>query len=101
MATFSFLPCGLVCLAAVGCLAPPAVAKAKSAPQSAEGTPSEPSGGPPPDDKAPPDVSKPLVVWNGDDVNPTAKGWSDCDTKPCTSTVEPAAKSGSKDSNGL
>jgi hypothetical protein len=104
METFSFLPCGLVCLAATACLAPPpeAVAAAKSAPEGSESSVPEPSGGPPPaDDKAAPDPSKPLVVWNGDDVNPTSKGWSDCDTKPCVSTLEPTAKSGSKDSMGL
>ena len=28
------------------------------------------------------------VIWNGDDVSPTAKGWNSCDTQPCTSTLE-------------
>jgi hypothetical protein len=96
MAKLSFLPCALLCLGAAGCLAPTpeAIAAAKSAPDPSEDAPAEDKG-------APPDLSKPLVVWNGDDVNPTSKSWSDCDSKPCTVVVEPTPKVGSKDSVGL
>src|SRR5690242_10558115 len=38
----------------------------------------------------PGDLSKPVVIWNGVDVSPTAKQWASCDTQPCTATLEPA-----------
>jgi hypothetical protein len=92
MRNFSFLLSALPSFVATGCLAPSpeAISAAKSAPPPS----AEPS-------KTPGDLSKPLLVWDGDDVNPTAKSWSDCDTKPCTSVAEPLPKVGMNGSTGL
>ena len=98
-----FLTSGLV-LAPLGCLAPPqncaevnaanasAATAAPAAGQAAEGAASTTNPG---------DLSKPLVVWNGDDVSPTAKQWASCDTQPCNATLEPAPKVGANGSIGL
>ena len=92
MSKSSWLFVGALGLSAAACLAPPpeAAPPAKSAPTVKQ-------------DEAKQQVApgKPLIVWNGDDVNPTSKAWSDCDTKPCTSTAEPVAKVGSNGSTGL
>ena len=88
MRNLSFLLCAA---GAWGCLAPPPGATAPAAPSSAEPAPAS----------APGDLSKPLVVWNGDNVKPTAQSWSDCDSKPCTSVAEVSAKAGSNGTVGL
>jgi len=87
----------------LGCLAPPPNCVE---PQTATGATTDSSGATTPvaataTAASPGDLSKPLVVWNGDDVNPTAKQWASCDTQPCTSTLEPAPKVGANGSIGL
>jgi hypothetical protein len=86
-----------------GCLAPPQNCPDPNAANAATGTTAAAAG----TETAaaassdPGDLSKPLVVWNGDDVSPTAKGWASCDTQPCTTTLEPMEKVGSNGSSGL
>jgi hypothetical protein len=106
MKQFSFLLAPLAALSALGCLAPPPCPEPNTAntvsgaaapssdgvdaPAAAEAAPADPG-----------DLSKPLVVWNGDDVAPTAKEWASCDTKPCTTTALPTPKAGKGGSIGL
>ena len=88
MKQFSFLLAPLAALSALGCLAPPPCPEPNTA-SAANGAaaPSSDGAGAAADAPADPgDLSKPLVVWNGDDVSPTAKEWASCDTKPCTAT---------------
>jgi len=87
-----------------GCLAPPQNCADPNAANAATGTSAEAAGAATATAAAtsdPGDLSKPLVVWNGDDVSPTAKQWASCDTQPCTATLEPAPKVGSNGSIGL
>ncbi len=93
MTKFSFLLGGALPLV-TGCLAPP-----PESPSDAKATPAAPTAAA--SEKPAPDLSKPLVVWNGDEVSPASKGWAECDTKPCTATVAPTPKAGSNDSTGL
>lgn len=104
MKQFSFLLAPLAALSALGCLAPPPCPEPNTA--SAANAAQAPAGGASPAaaDAAPADpgdLSKPLVVWNGDDVSPTAKEWASCDTKPCTATLLPTPKVGKDGSIGL
>jgi hypothetical protein len=107
MKHFSFLLAPLGAGLASGCLAPPpcpepntasAAADGAAAPAAADGAASPAAAAAPAD---PGDLSKPLVVWNGDDVSPTAKEWASCDTKPCTTTLLPTPKVGKGGSIGL
>jgi hypothetical protein len=100
-AIFSIL--GLFAAAPLGCLAPPPNCADPNAPNAAAATAAAP-GAPAAAAAAntnPGDLSKPLVVWNGDDVSPTAKQWNSCDTQPCTATLEPAPKAGANGTIGL
>lgn len=85
-----------------GCLAPPPCPDPQTAANASPGA--APAAGVAvaaagPSD--PGDLSQPLVVWNGDDVSPTAKEWASCDTKPCTTTLMPEAKVGKGGTIGL
>jgi hypothetical protein len=101
MKQFSFLLAPVAALSALGCLAP--------APCPQPSTASAANGAAAPDGAAastdapadPGDLSQPMIVWNGDEVAPTAKEWASCDTKPCTTTLLPTPKVGKNDSIGL
>src|SRR5690348_2015011 len=103
MKHFSFLLAPLAAVSTLGCLAPPpcpepntaSAANGAESPAAADGASADVA----PAD--PGDLSKPLVVWNGDDVSPTAKEWASCDTKPCTATLLPTPKIGKGGSIGL
>jgi len=103
MKHFSFLLAPAL-VSTFGCLAPPPCPEPQTAANS--GTGAAPTAGAAaapvaasgPSD--PGDLSKPLVVWNGDDVSPTAKEWASCD-KPCTATLLPTAKVGKGGTQGL
>ena len=89
-----------------GCLAPPQNCADPNAANAATGTAAAADTGAAAATGAavstnPGDLSKPVVIWNGDDVAPTAKQWASCDTQPCTATLEPAPKAGSNGSIGL
>jgi hypothetical protein len=103
MKLLSFLLASSVALSGAGCLAPPpcpepatAAGTTASTSTSASSSASDNAG---PSD--PGDLSKPLIVWDGDDVSPTAKEWASCDTQPCTTTLSPAPKIGTNGSIGL
>lgn len=49
----------------------------------------------------PGELSKPLVVWNGDSVKPAVQAWSDCEIKPCSSVVEVRPSVGAHGTTGL
>jgi hypothetical protein len=103
----NFLVSGLASALSLGCLAPPpnCVDPKTGATMTADGSGAAPAAaGAAAATTAstdPGDLSKPLVVWNGDDVSPTAKQWASCDTQPCTSTLEPAPKVGANGTIGL
>lgn len=105
MKHLSFLLAPLAALTALGCLAPPpcpepntaSAAHGAAAPAAAEGGAATADAAP----GDPGDLSKPLAIWNGDDVSPTAKEWASCDTKPCTTTLLPTPKIGKGGSIGL
>jgi hypothetical protein len=87
-----------------GCLAPPPNCVDPNAPNAANaatGTTTAAAATGAASTTDPGDLSKPLIVWNGDDVNPTAKEWASCDTQPCTTTLGPAPKVGANGSIGL
>ena len=99
-----FLISSLAPVLVAGCLAPPQNCPDPNAPNAgnaATGTPGAVAATGAAAATDPGDLSKPLVLWNGDDVAPTAKGWASCDTQPCTATLEPAPKVGSNGSTGL
>ncbi len=104
MKHLSFLLLPAAALSTLGCLAPPpcpepqTAASTTSSSSSSGGDTAAPAAAAPSD---PGDLSKPLVVWNGDDISPTAKEWASCDTKPCTTTLVPAPKIGKGGSIGL
>jgi hypothetical protein len=79
----------------VGCAAPPcqcpAASPAPGAP-AAVGIPASATNAAP---------SVPLVVWNGDSVNPKSDKWSACDTQPCAVTLAAAPSAGADGSSGL
>jgi len=105
MKHLAFLLTSLVGPAVVGCLAPPPCTEVQS-PAAATGAAATvaaaaPTTSPEVGAAAAGDLSKPLVVWNGDDVSPTAKEWASCDTKPCTATMQPTPKVGMNGSTGL
>jgi hypothetical protein len=97
-----FLISGLGSALSLGCLAPPqncVEPNTASAANASTAAPGAPAGAAATTD--PGDLSKPVAIWNGDDVNPTAKQWASCDTQPCTATLEPAPKVGANGSIGL
>jgi hypothetical protein len=85
---------GVLALLATGCLTPPQ--GGAEAPSSSKAAP---AGDGAAASSAP--MGRPGIVWNGDDVNPTAKGWASCDTQPCTTVLAPVAKVGRGGSTGL
>jgi hypothetical protein len=85
-------------LALGACLAPPP--EGAAAP-SQESTSTESSSTSAPAAPAAAGEAKAGIVWNGDDVNPSAKGWNSCDTQPCKALVEPAPKVGKDKTIGL
>jgi hypothetical protein len=87
MRNISFLLCSV---GAAGCLVPPP-GETAAVPSPAEPAPASVPG----------NLSKPLVVWNGDDVKPTSRSWSACDSKPCISVAEALPKVGAKGTVGL
>jgi hypothetical protein len=92
---------GLFSALPLGCLAPPPCAE-PNAPNAAAATEAAPAAVAATETAASPgDLSKPLVVWNGDDVSPTAKEWASCDTQPCSATLTPAPKAGANGTTGL
>jgi len=92
MEEFSFLLRAGLALAATSCLAPPpGAAAAAAASPSSPGQSTSPPG----------DLTKPLVVWNGDDVNPKSDTWASCDSKPCVATSAAADKAGAEGSRGV
>jgi len=95
MVKLSFLLGATAALASAGCLAPPPGA----AEQPSAASPTSPAASQSPGN--PGDLSKPLLVWNGDTVSPTAKQWASCDTQPCTATLDPMPKVGTDGSAGL
>lgn len=84
----------MVSLVLGACLSPPP----EGAQSPTSGSSSESSGS---SAAAPAGEAKAGVVWNGDDVSPTAKGWSSCDTQPCKTLLEPLPKVGRNNSIGL
>ena len=97
-------PIALLSALAAGCLSPPPCPDPQAANAVASpggGEPAASTGGAAAPAADPGDLSKPLVVWNGDDVSPTAKEWASCDTQPCTATLKPVAGVGSNGSMGL
>jgi hypothetical protein len=91
---------GLAAALSLGCLAPPPNCVDPNAPNAAAAG-ATPAAGAAAASTDPGDLSKPLVVWNGDDVSPTAKQWASCDTQPCTASLEPAPTAGSHGTIGL
>jgi hypothetical protein len=94
---------GLFSALPLGCLAPPPCAEQANAANAAAapGGAAVAAGAATETAASPGDLSKPLVVWNGDDVAPTAKEWASCDTQPCTATLGPAPKVGANGTIGL
>ncbi len=104
MKHFSFLLTLFSGSTVLGCLAPPPCTEVQSANTSSGPAAAAAAAAPAAAAEAasdPGDLSKPLVVWNGDDVAPTAKEWASCDTKPCTTTLQPVDKVGKNGSIGL
>jgi hypothetical protein len=100
MKHFSFLLAPLAAVSAIGCLAPAPCPEPNTASAATAAAPAE-EASPDAAPNDPGDLSKPLVVWNGDDVSPTATEWASCDTKPCTATLQPVPKAGKDGSIGL
>lgn len=100
MKHFSFLLTVLPGPAVAACLAPPPCTEVQS-PGTANAAAATPAAATDVAAADPGDLSKPLVVWNGDDVSPTAKEWASCDTKPCSATLQPTANVGASGSMGL
>jgi hypothetical protein len=104
MKHLSFLLTPLAAASAFGCLAPPPCPEPNTASAANGAAAPAAAGGDAASAAAPADVgdlSKPLVVWNGDDVSPTAKEWASCDTQPCTTTLSPKDKAGKGGTQGL
>jgi hypothetical protein len=76
-----------------GCAAPPPGGPPAAAPPGGGATPSP--------TVHPADLSKALLVWNGDDQNPKAETWSSCDTQPCVAKSAAAEKAGAGASRGI
>jgi hypothetical protein len=93
MRDLSFLLSGLAALGLAGCIAPPPGATANAPGGAAAGSPPAPG--------SPQDLSKPLIVWNGDNVNPKSDRWSSCDSQPCTVKYDALPKVGMQESTGL
>ena len=93
MRKFSFLLRAGLAFGASGCLAPP--------PGGLTATAASPSVAAGESSSRPGDLGKPLVVWNGDDVNPKSDTWASCDSKPCVATSIGTDNSGSNGSRGI
>jgi hypothetical protein len=84
----------LLAVALGGCVCPPCAAQAGAAPAAS------PEGGPAP--AAATSLAADGMIWNGEGVGESAKGWADCDKKPdCKATLEPTPGAGKDGSTGL